>query len=341
MSQHARIEEVSDSDLSDPSEQDLSDFAPTLIRPSSIPIPTPHPTSPLPLRTPPILQPQFRAPSASENDRHKRYQCLYPLYFDVNRTRSQGRRVGHELAVSNPLAREIVEAVQLLGLDTVFEPGKVHPKDWSNPGRVRVLVKEGGRVRNRGVKNSMSVGISCGFSSPCHVSAFRLFLDYHTLGISFLPCLACRFAAHPEERSSPNHAIPRTSPLHPGRQTPPRPPNHPGIPSPSPHPRHASSGDADPRTRRAPWMENELDPTAALSRAERRRRERKHPPRHDGGNAGCWSSGRGNGIRGIKQRWREGDSGKWNGPGEAKEGERRGTEAIKVDMLNYHHTGIF
>lgn len=55
----------------------------------------------------------------------------------------------------NPLAREIVEAVQLLGLDTVFEPGKVHPKDWSNPGRVRVLIKEGGRVRNRGVKNSM------------------------------------------------------------------------------------------------------------------------------------------------------------------------------------------
>lgn len=149
MSQHARIEEVSDSDLdSDPSEQDPSDFAPALIRPASIP-------ASLPPRTAPTLQPQFRAPSTSENDRHKRYQCLYPLYFDASRTRSQGRRVGHELAVPNPLAREIVEAVQLLGLDTVFEPGKVHPKDWSNPGRVRVLIKEGGRMRNRGVKNSM------------------------------------------------------------------------------------------------------------------------------------------------------------------------------------------
>lgn len=149
MSQHARIEEVSDSDLdSDPSEQDPSDFADSLIRPASIP------TSP-PLRAPPIPQPQYRAPSALENDRHKRYQCLYPLYFDASRTRAQGRRVGHELAVPNPLAREIVEAVQLLGLDTVFEPGKVHPKDWSNPGRVRVLIKEGGRMRNRGVKNSM------------------------------------------------------------------------------------------------------------------------------------------------------------------------------------------
>lgn len=60
-----------------------------------------------------------------------------------------------EEAVKNPLAREIVDAVQLLGLKTVFEPGKTHPKDWANPGRVRVLVKEGGRARNARVKNSM------------------------------------------------------------------------------------------------------------------------------------------------------------------------------------------
>lgn len=154
MPQHPRIEEVSDSDLgdSDPSEQDPDDFAPAIIRPSSVRPPA-NPSHQ------PQLQPQFRAPTSNfdnTNDRHKRYQCLYPLYFDANRSRSQGRRVGQELAVQNPLAREIVDAVQLLGLDTVFEPGKLHPKDWSNPGRVRVLVKEGGRVRNRGVKNSMS-----------------------------------------------------------------------------------------------------------------------------------------------------------------------------------------
>ena len=48
-----------------------------------------------------------------------------------------------------------MDAVQLLGLKTVFEPGKMHPKDWANPGRVRVLVKEEGKVRNSRVKNSM------------------------------------------------------------------------------------------------------------------------------------------------------------------------------------------
>ena len=148
MSQHARIEEVSDSDLdSDPSEQDPTDFAPSNIRPSSIPKPT--------ASAPPLqLQPQLRPPSTTDNDRHKRYQCLYPLYFDASRSRSEGRRVGQELAVHNPLAREIVDAVQLLGLDTVFEAGKMHPKDWGNPGSVRGLIKEAGRRRNRGVKNS-------------------------------------------------------------------------------------------------------------------------------------------------------------------------------------------
>ena len=63
--------------------------------------------------------------------------------------------MGIENAIPNPLAREIVDAVQLLGLKTVFEPGKMHPKDWSNPGRVRVGLKEqesGGRGK---VKNSM------------------------------------------------------------------------------------------------------------------------------------------------------------------------------------------
>lgn len=186
MPQHARIEEVSDSDLdSNPSEQDPSDFLPPPLRPST--------STSAPLRPAP---PQFRA-QPSETDRHKRYQCLYPLYFDASRTRAQGRRVGHELAVQNPLAREIVEAVQLLGLDTVFEPGKVHPKDWSNPGRVRVLIKEGGRVRNRGVKNSMSFFIILCLcfvflflildGNGCEALCFKLCYPNSTLYLILLP----------------------------------------------------------------------------------------------------------------------------------------------------------
>lgn len=151
MAQHARIEELSDSSASDsdPPEDDIDDIAPALIRPSSIPAPkSRHPPPPQSQQQPPITTDNAQPPE------YKHYQCIYPLYFDSNRSRAEGRRVGVELAVENPLAREIVDAVQLIGLKTVFEPGKMHPKDWANPGRVRVLVKEGGKARSAKVKNS-------------------------------------------------------------------------------------------------------------------------------------------------------------------------------------------
>lgn len=150
MAHHARIEELSDSDdSSNPPEDDIDD---ALIRPSNIP----PPNSLQPPRAQQQPPPQQNRPvNSNPPPEYKHYQCIYPLYFDANRTRAQGRRVGAELAVQNPLAREIVDAVQLLGLKTVFEPGKMHPKDWANPGRVRVLVKEDGKARNPRVKNSM------------------------------------------------------------------------------------------------------------------------------------------------------------------------------------------
>ena len=156
MSQHARIEELSDSD-SDPPEQDPDDFNDTLIRPANIPPPSSRPPPQQPPPQP--RQPQPPAFNSTIPPEYKAYQCLYPLYFDAGKTRSEGRRVSAEQAVKNPLAREIVDAVQFLGLKTVFEPGKTHPRDWANPGRVRVLVKEGGKARSARVKNSMSFSL--------------------------------------------------------------------------------------------------------------------------------------------------------------------------------------
>lgn len=64
--------------------------------------------------------------------------------------------VGKELAVENPLAREIVNACGRLRLETVFEPAKCHPRDWANPGRVKVKLKGG---QNPSIKNSESFAI--------------------------------------------------------------------------------------------------------------------------------------------------------------------------------------
>jgi signal recognition particle subunit SEC65 len=62
--------------------------------------------------------------------------------------------VSQSMAVLNPLARDIVDAVAGLGVKVAFEPGKTHPKDWANPGRVKVFLKEPGR--RTAVKNSTS-----------------------------------------------------------------------------------------------------------------------------------------------------------------------------------------
>ena len=142
MANIARVEELSDSD---PEEVDISTVAastekrtsrtnnPSLINPTQIPT---------------------TRGDAVTRENTKSWQCLYPLYFDARRSRAEGRRVSSTLAVNNPLAREIADAVWNLGMQLAVEPEKTHPKDWSNPGRVRVNVKQNGTPASRSAKNS-------------------------------------------------------------------------------------------------------------------------------------------------------------------------------------------
>lgn len=140
MSRNAQVEEVSDSDPEEVVPSLVSND--TIIRPAEVP--TGSSTS-MPMRPAPEIRREIP----------KHYQCLYPIYFDKRRSRAEGRKVGTELAVENPLARDIVDAVQMLGLTAGLEPEKLHPKDWANPGRVRVLLKEDGKSTNPNIKNSM------------------------------------------------------------------------------------------------------------------------------------------------------------------------------------------
>jgi signal recognition particle subunit SRP19 len=153
---HARVEELSDSD-SDPDVMDISTLPstsrdvlqpnPTLIKPTQIPtqaaVAPAHPAT---------LQ---NAPPANVQQAARRWHCLYPIYFDAGATREQGRRVKKELAVANPLALTIAEAIKSRGIISLFEPLKRHSADWSNPGRVRVELRdEDGEWVATGVKNS-------------------------------------------------------------------------------------------------------------------------------------------------------------------------------------------
>lgn len=97
-----------------------------------------------------------------QQEKSKSYQCIYPIYFDASRSREEGRRVGKDLAVKNPLARDIVDALQQISgqvhvaLQIVFEPSKCHPKDWANPGRVKILIKKDGKPVTAKIANSES-----------------------------------------------------------------------------------------------------------------------------------------------------------------------------------------
>ncbi len=178
---HARIEEVSDSD---PSEGDISDvdddfdereiirarsereqYAPFSLSQNTAAHPAAIPSSKLAPPAAPKPNPSLINPSAipsaaggtqfqhtEDDSKYKDFQCIYPIYFDKSRSRGQGRMVGRELAVESPLAREIVNACGSLRLETLFEPAKCHPKDWANPGRVKVKLKGG---QNPTIKNSM------------------------------------------------------------------------------------------------------------------------------------------------------------------------------------------
>ncbi|TVY24133.1 Signal recognition particle SEC65 subunit [Lachnellula hyalina] len=161
---HARIEEVSDSDEdSDPAEGDISDLDSDLdereVLRQRAPPPGPRPSQVTPPNLASRINPanipstgnsQFQ--TTEDDSKYKDYQCIYPVYFDARRSRNGGRMVGKALAVQNPFARDIAAACGQLGLEPLFEAMKFHPKDWSNPGRVKVKLRDGknpGMVKNK------------------------------------------------------------------------------------------------------------------------------------------------------------------------------------------------
>ncbi|KAJ1960157.1 signal recognition particle subunit [Dipsacomyces acuminosporus] len=74
----------------------------------------------------------------SDAGQFRKWVCLYPLYFDKQRSIEQGRKVPKELAVESPHGRQLSRAVKEVGFNVCYEPHKSHPRDFFTPGRVRV-----------------------------------------------------------------------------------------------------------------------------------------------------------------------------------------------------------
>lgn len=91
----------------------------------------------------------------SERIRSCSWTCVYPIYIDAKRKYGTGeRRIARNVAVWWPLSRDIAECAHRLRLPTLHEIDKTHPRDWENPGRVRVQWKQDGRLFNANIKTS-------------------------------------------------------------------------------------------------------------------------------------------------------------------------------------------
>ncbi|GAA5831626.1 hypothetical protein JCM3766R1_004958 [Sporobolomyces carnicolor] len=78
-----------------------------------------------------------------DQDEFKRWETIYPIYLDTKQPQQDGaRRVSKQVGLEWPFAEQIAKACRMMGFETVFEPSKTHPKDWANPGRVRVQLKK-------------------------------------------------------------------------------------------------------------------------------------------------------------------------------------------------------
>ncbi|GAA5871256.1 hypothetical protein JCM3774_000891 [Rhodotorula dairenensis] len=89
------------------------------------------------------------------NDEYTKWDTLYPIYIDRKRPQQDGgRRVNAKIALEWPFAEQMAKACRMLGFEAVFEPLKTHPKDWENPGRVKVQLRTSeGTPRNPAIKN--------------------------------------------------------------------------------------------------------------------------------------------------------------------------------------------
>ena len=64
---------------------------------------------------------------------------LWPTYFDLRKTRAEGRRVPKKDSIEKPTVEEVFKAARALGLEATMVSDKSHPSNWwEKEGMVRV-----------------------------------------------------------------------------------------------------------------------------------------------------------------------------------------------------------
>jgi len=103
---------------------------------------------PPPQRIPvPTNEPARKDNLISDITPYKRWTSIYPIYIDAKRPFAKGqRRIARSKSVWWPLSKDLAQAAQVIGIQCLHESNKSHPRDWENPGRIKVLWKKDGEL---------------------------------------------------------------------------------------------------------------------------------------------------------------------------------------------------
>jgi signal recognition particle subunit SRP19 len=68
---------------------------------------------------------------------------IWPAYLDSSKSRGEGRRLPHDVAVDSPSAAEVANAAKQVGYEPEYEPEKQYPRSWwEMRGRVTVETED-------------------------------------------------------------------------------------------------------------------------------------------------------------------------------------------------------
>ena len=94
---------------------------------------------------------------------------LWPLYFDIRRTRSEGRRVPKSAAVPSPTLDDLARTTRSLGIRVKRDAECSHPKrPWAKEGRLWVSVGDVKRTLGDGT-NKQTLIVQVGKAWREHV----------------------------------------------------------------------------------------------------------------------------------------------------------------------------
>jgi len=67
---------------------------------------------------------------------------VWPVYLDKRKTVAEGRKINQEYCVEYPQMAELRDVLEHLGFEHQYEENKAYPRDLTQYGRFRVLLKD-------------------------------------------------------------------------------------------------------------------------------------------------------------------------------------------------------